>query len=459
MLNHLPHDAQTPAWRQMFQWIVNPFALMESSAQRYGDLFTLPVGDKLAPIVFIHSPHLLQEVLADSKEYETPGDRNQIFEPMLGPSSVICLSGGAHRRQRQLLLPPFHGERMRNYGQTIWEITGQVIDRWQVNQPFSVRSFMQAISMRVILRTVFGVDEGERMQQLEYWLGAMLDSITEPASVAMLYFPGFRWDLGRFSPWGRFLYQRQQVDQLIYREIQERRQASNPDRTNILSLLMSACDEVGQPMTDEELRDELMTLLIAGHETTATALTWALYWLHALPEVKEKALRELDSLGDEMTPGTVTRLPYLAAICSETLRIYPVGMLAFPRVPKTARKLMGYEIEAGTDVVGCIYLLHQRPDLYPEPKQFKPERFLLRQFSPYEYMPFGTGGRRCIGMAFALYEMQLVLARILSEVELQLLNDRPVKPQRRGLTSGAGDVRLMVLGHRALSDRALESIA
>ncbi|MBL1175890.1 cytochrome P450 [Pantanalinema sp. GBBB05] len=458
MLNHLPHDAQTPAWQQMFQWIVNPFALMESSAQRYGDLFTLPIGDKLAPVVLLHSPQLLQEVLADSKDYEAPGDRNGLFEPILGQQSVLSLSGAAHRRQRQLLLPPFHGERMRMYGQMIWDITGQVIERLPVGQPFSVRSFMQSIAMQVILQTVFGLEQGERVQRLERLVAAMLDSISSPLGVAMLYIPSFRWDLGRFSPWGRFLHQRQQIDQLIYREIHDRRQAPNPDRTDILSLLMSACDEVGQPLTDVELRDELMTLLVAGHETTATALTWALYWLHALPEVKAKALRELDSLGDQITPATVARLPYLAAISAETLRIYPVGMLAFPRVPKTAQRLMGYEIEAGTVLLGCIYLLHQREDLYPEPKRFKPERFLLRQFSPYEYMPFGVGARRCIGMAFAQYEMQIVLARMLSEVELKLINDRPMKPVRRGLTSGAGDVRLTVVGRRSLPARTLEPL-
>lgn len=459
MLNHLPHDAQTPAWQQMFQWIVDPFTLMASSAHRYGDLFTLPVGENLAPVVFIHSPQLLQAVLADGKDYEAPGDRNAIFEPILGRRSLVALSGTAHRRQRQLLLPPLHGERMRHYGQVIWQITGQVIDRWQVDKPFSVRSFMQAIAMQVILRTVFGMESGERYQQLEQLLSAMLDGISSPFSVAILYFPSLQQNLGRLSPWGKFLQQRQQINQLIYREIQERRQSPHADRIDILSLLMSACDETGQPLTDEELRDELMTLLIAGHETTATALTWALYWLHALPEVRQKGLRELHSLGNEITPSNVARLPYLAAVCSETLRIYPVGMLTFPRVPKTDQTLMGYPIEAGTTLVGCISLLHQRSELYPEPQRFKPERFLVRQFLPYEYMPFGAGARRCIGMAFAQYEMQLVLARILSEVELTLVNDRPVKPQRRGLAAGAGDVRLRVVGRRPLSERVLEPIA
>ena len=213
-------------------------------------------------------------------------------------------------------------------------------------------------------------------------------------SVSMLYFPSLRRDLGSWSPWGRFLRQRQQVDQLIYDEINERRSQPDSSGTDILSLLMSARDEAGEPMTDKELRDELMSLLVAGLETTASALTWALYWIHKLPTVRQKLLEELDSLGNQPDPSTLFRLPYLNAVCSETLRIYPIGMLTFPRVVRSPVELIGYQLEPGTVVIGSIYLTHQRPDIYPEPKQFKPERFSARQFSPYEYLPFGGGARR-----------------------------------------------------------------
>jgi cytochrome P450 len=187
-------------------------------------------------------------------------------------------------------------------------------------------------------------------------------------------------------------------------------------------------------MNDRELRDELMTLLFAGHETTATALSWALYWIHYLPEVKEKLLAEIASLGDDRDNVAINRLPYLNAVCSETLRIYPVGMLTFPRLVTEPVSLQGYNLPIGTVVIACIYLTHHRPELYPEPKKFKPERFLERQYSPYEYLPFGGGSRRCIGMALALMEMKLVLVEILSNCRLELLETQPVRAVRRGIT-------------------------
>lgn len=169
-----------------------------------------------------------------------------------------------------------------------------------------------------------------------------------------------------------------------------------------------------------------------------------MYWIHKLPNVKEKLLTELNNLGSNPEPNAFLRLPYLNAICSETLRIYPVGMLTFPRVVKSTIELQGYQLEPGTVVIGCIYLTHQRKDIYPEPKSFKPERFLAQQFSPYEYLPFGGGNRRCIGIAFAPFEMKIVLGKILTRVELSLADSRPVKPVRRGLVSGPNSVRLVV---------------
>lgn len=212
---------------------------------------------------------------------------------------------------------------------------------------------------------------------------------------------------------------------------------------------MSARDEEGKPMSDRELRDELMTLMFAGHETTATAVAWALYWVHHLPDVREQLLQELDTLGDSPDPTSIFRLPYLSAVCNETLRIYPVAMLTFPRVVQEPVELLRHYLEPGTVVVGCIYLTHQREDLYPEPKQFKPERFLNRQFSPYEFMPFGGGARRCIGEALAQVEMKLVLATILSRYQLALADKQPVRPQRRGVTlAPASGVEMVVTGRR-----------
>lgn len=455
-----PNGPKTPAIVQLMQWIADPFAFMHNCQERYGDCFTVRVGANFRPIVYVSNPQAIQEILTgDTKQFEAPGDVNEIFQPLIGEHGVITIGGDRHRRQRQLMMPPFHGERMRAYGEIISNITEQVMSEWKMGLPFKVRHSMQAISLRVILRAVFGLNEGSRYQQMEHLLTSMLDVTSSPLSASMLFFPILQKDLGAWSPWGRFLRQKQQIDSLIYAEIQERREQGDTNRTDILSLLMSARDEAGKALTDVELHDELMTLLTAGHETTATAITWALYWIHKLPEVREKLLKELDSLGEKPDNNAIFKLPYLNAVCSETLRIYPVGMLTFPRVVRSPVQLLDYHLEPGTTLVGCIYLIHQRQDVYPQPKQFKPERFLERQFSPYEYIPFGGGSRRCIGMAFALFEMKVVLAKILSNLELAPASKRSVKPIRRGLVSAPTNVRLVVTGKRQKTAKSLATQA
>ena len=226
--------------------------------------------------------------------------------------------------------------------------------------------------------------------------------------------------------------------------LRERRAELDQNRQDILSLMMAARYDDGQGMSDEELHDELMTLLVAGHETTASALTWAFYWIDRLPEVREKLLQELNTLGVNTDLSSVAKLPYLTAVYQETLRIYPIVMTAFPRIVKTPITIMGYELREGMVIVPSIYLAHHREEVYPQSKQFKPERFLERQYSPYEYLPFGGGNRRCIGMAFAQYEMKIVLATVLSEFQVSLVNKRPVRPVRRGLTLAAPAGMLMV---------------
>jgi cytochrome P450 len=213
-------------------------------------------------------------------------------------------------------------------------------------------------------------------------------------------------------------------------------------------------------MSDMELKDELITMLVAGHETTATALSWAFYWIHKLPEVKVKLLQELDSLGDNRDPLAISRLPYLTAVCQETLRIYPVVPITFPRIAKSAGEIIGYKFEPKTVLTPCIYLTHHREDIYPEPKQFKPERFLERQYSLSEFIPFGGGNRRCLGYALAMLEMKLVIATILNNYELSLANNRPVTPKRRGLTVATSNgVPLVMKGKRLIQEKEIAAIA
>jgi cytochrome P450 len=294
---------------------------------------------------------------------------------------------------------------------------------------------MQDISLKVILKAVFGLsDEGEHTENLRELVSGLLDMTGSPLSSSLLFIRSLQKDWGAWSPWGRFLKKKAQVDDILYGEIHRRRESPDPEGTDILNLLLSARDEEGNPMTEVELRDELMTLLLAGHETTASALSWALYWIHQLPSVYETLKAELEGvdLTDEMA---IARLPYLNAVCQETLRIYPIAPIAFPRlVVGRPYDMMGYRIPPDTMMVACIYLAHRRSDSYSEPDQFRPERFLNHSFSPYEFLPFGGGNRRCIGMAFALFEMKLVLATLMNRFSLKVVGDHPPKPTRRGVT-------------------------
>jgi cytochrome P450 len=457
----LPVGPKTPATLQMLSWVFKPMPYMEECAKAYGDIFTLKLQKNLPPLVFIHSPEAMQQVLSnDTKELEAPGELNNIFEYLLGKSSVILLSGAQHQRQRQLMMPPLHGERMRNYADVINDLTEKTINKQPLNQPFNVRTATQDITLSVMMQAVFGLHEGERAEKLQHLLCEILEVGSAVWIVALLYFPALKNVIGISQLWEMQQRKQDKSDQLIYEEIREQRENPDPSRTDILSLLMAARDEAGQPMTDVELRDELMTLLVAGHETTATAIAWALYWIHTLPEVKQKLLHELDSLGENPDSNAIFKLPYLTAVCNETLRIYPIGMLTFPRRVKTPTVLCGHELETGTVIMGSIYLTHNRADIYPHPKQFNPERFLEKQFSPYEFLPFGAGARRCIGLAFAQFEMKLVLAKILSGWELELADTRDIKPKRRGLVTGPDrPIQMVVKSKRQVKSRTLETSA
>ncbi|HEY9610075.1 cytochrome P450 [Allocoleopsis sp.] len=444
----LPNGPRSPRFLRLLKLIFRPLDYLDEYSQRYGDIFKVG-GDNSPPFVYVGNPQAIKEILtADPAQFHS-GQGNGVLRYLLGDNSITLLDGDRHERQRRLLMPPFHGDRLRTYSQLICDITQDVTNEWMIGKPFAIRPPMQEITLRVILRAVFGLDEGERFQQLRQLLNLVLEALGTPLSSTLLFFPSLRQDWGPLSPWGRFLRIKQQVRQLLYDEIRERRAQGDFSRTDILTLLLSARDEAGQPMTDEELHDELMTLLVAGHETTASALTWALYWIHHLPVVQDKLLHELETLGDGVDPMEIARLPYLSAICSETLRIYPIAPSTFIRILKSPMEIGGYQFEAGTALMPSIYLIHQREDIYPEPKHFKPERFLERQYSPYEYFPFGGSNRRCIGAALALLEMKLVLATIVSRYQLKLTSSRPIKPVRRGLTlAPPAGMQMVAIAHR-----------
>lgn len=439
-MNTIP-KSKTPKFLQAVQWILDPIGYMKTNFSRYGDIFEASIIlNSPGPIFLINEPKAIQYLLTHDtgKELSSPGELNKLLETLLGRQNVILMSGQQHRNRRQLIMPPFHGEHLNAYGQIIQQVTQDVVAEWTPGEILDVRSVMQKITMRVILQVVFGLNKGERYEALERLLSARLNMTATPLASVILFFPWMQKDAGAWSPGRQIRRLSAEIDALLFAEIEERRANSRVSRIDVLSLLLEAKDEQGDGLSNQDLRDELMTLLTAGHETTATALTWAMYWVHSNSDVKQKLLAELDCTSDSHNAAQLLRLPFLTAVCHETLRIHPVAMLTFTRRVEEPLEISGNRFTPGMLLVGCIYLLHQREDLYPEPQQFRPERFLERQFSPYEFMPFGGGVRRCIGSALAQYEMKIVLGTILNQIDVVLTNTHPVRPARRGVTLGQG---------------------
>ena len=403
------------------RWIRNPVDLLESSRRRYGDLFTLKfpgAGEN----VFVSDPAVIKEIFArDRRGNGMPSSRDLLLKPVLGDRSVLLLEGEEHMRARKLMLPPFHGERMRAYTDEIQEATEREISGWPQGRRFALHPSMQAITLEVILSAVFGVSEGERRDELRRRLMAILEA-GQSGKAQVLGLALMR--LGARGPYRVFERRLTQADDLLLAEIAERR--ADPglsEREDILSMLVAARFDDGSEMSDREIRDQLMTLLLAGHETTATALAWTFDLLFRHPAAERRLVEELAAGEDE----------YLTAVCTEALRVRPV-------IPAVGRRLGeplevdGYKLDVGTEVNCCIYLVHTREDLYPEPYAFRPERFLDTPAETYSWIPFGGGTRRCLGAAFATMEMKTVLRTVLTRLRLEPATDRPEPVGRRNIT-------------------------
>ncbi|WP_019500415.1 cytochrome P450 [Pseudanabaena sp. PCC 6802] len=451
----LPNGPQAPTLLQLLQLRFNPTHYLEAANRRCPNLFALKSAWNSNHLVIVNHPQALRQMFAnETTQFDAPGQLHEFFKPFLGDYSVMTVDGDRHQRQRHLLMPAFHGERVWTYGQQICSLTRSVMDGVACDRPFTARSNMQEIALKIMLEVIFGISDGKRSQRFEWLIRAIFEIFKSPVSSTLIFSTAARWDLGPWSPWGHFLSLKRELDELIYTEIADRRQNPHSERHDILALLMSACDEDGIPMSDVEIRDELLSLLLSGHETTSAILAWALYWVHHLSDVRQRLLAELDALDGDRDPKSLYRLPYLTAVCQETMRIYPVAFMTFPRVVRSPVRLLDCDLDPGTVLLGCIYLTHQREDLYPDPKQFKPERFLERQFSPYEFLPFGGGSRRCIGAALAQMTISLVLATILSNYELELVDRESIRPQVRGLLLvPSGGVTMRLKGKRSEKER------
>ncbi len=423
-MSALPPGPRGPKGLVAMRFLLRGPHFLAAAHRRYGDSFTIRLNTGRT-VVITCDPEIVKQVFTGNPDDLHAGAGNVVLKPLLGARSVLLLDGAEHLRQRRLMLPPFHGERMRAYGEAMTEIAERHVSRWPVGQPFAVHPSMQAITLEIILRTVFGVEEPARIAQLGAPLKRLLNSTDHPARLLALQFTSSE-KRGPRSPWGRVRALMAPADALIYEEIAAHREDPRAaERTDILSLLLAARDEDGDPLTDRELRDELMTLLVAGHETTATTLAWAVERLVRTPEV-------LARLQAEQREGTSS--DYLDAVVKETLRLRPV-------VPGVIRKLQRpltfgrWDLPAGVHIAPSIFLTHRRADLYPEPEAFRPERFLgEKQPGTYEWLPFGGGIRRCLGASFALYELRVVLGTIARRAQLETTTAEPEKVRRRFVT-------------------------
>ncbi len=409
----LPVALQTAIWFRRAQWF------MAQCAARYGETFTMGILHEGTWLV-LSNPEHIRQVFTGPPEIFHAGEANRILLPVLGEHSVLLLDGRAHMEQRKLLLPPFHGRRMQRYGALMADVAATEIERWPRGAPYRLRPRMQALTLEIILRTVFGIEQGQRLERLFGELRRLLDLITDPRWLLLPILMGPE-RLSRFGPFQRYI---ERVDGPIYEEIERRRAAPDLEqRDDILSLLLAAKHEDGRPMSDRELRDELMTLLVAGHETTANALAWAVERLVHNPDKLERLTAEVRA--DETE--------YLDAVITETLRLRPVISIVGRRLTEPV-EFAGWSLPAGVTLAPSVFLVHRRPDVYPNPERFEPERFLENPPGTYTWIPFGGGVRRCLGGAFAQFEMRAVLSELVRRRQLAPARPDPERVFRRAIT-------------------------
>jgi cytochrome P450 len=407
-----------PSFLQGLGWWHRPTAFMERCRARYGKRFTIRLPGQ-PPFVMISEPEQLRELFTAPPDVLHPGEGARILEPVVGRFSVILLDEAPHLEQRKLLLPAFHGDRMERLSGLMEELAEREVASWPTGEPVELHPRFQALTLEIILRAVFGLEAGERLDALRGRLTEILEFGTSPTSVN----PRLQRSFGGFGPYARFSRARDEVDRLVYDQIDERRR-SGDGRDDVLSILLDARHADGSEMSREEIRDELMTALVAGHETTASELAWAFERLTRHPGVLRRLHEEIDQgEGDQ----------YLTATIQETLRRRPVLPQAEPRLVKKPVEIGDWGYEPGVVLAASAWLVHHDPDVYPDPFAFRPERFLEESPGTYTWIPFGGGRRRCLGASFAMLEMKLAVRSALRRYTLEPARD-PERTRRRAIT-------------------------
>jgi cytochrome P450 family 135 len=416
----LPPGPGAPGWLQSSQWMFRPIEFMERCRRRYGRIFTLRLGPK-HNVTMVADPRLAKEVMAGDPAVFRAGDTNGLFRPVVGSNSILLLDGDAHMRQRKILLPGFGASHGAQFVDQVREITQDRLSTWKAGQRLRLQDEMEAISFASIMRVVFGDHSDDSHAELRRLIPDMMDRCDSPFTLM----PSFRRELAGGSPYARLMKVIDEIDAILYETIAERRADPMTQlRDDTLSLLLRAQHEDGSPLADEEIRDEVLTMVMAGYETTTSGCAWALERLMRSPDKLDRLTKEIEAGEDDL---------YLDAVVKETLRVRPV-------VPVVARHLAeaieldGYVIPAGSTVMVSIYLVHNDEETYPDPVEFKPERFLAGTPEGAAWIPFGGGVRRCIGARFAELEMKVVLTQVLATAKLRAAGRSEEGPKRKRFT-------------------------
>lgn len=437
-----------PRWMRPLNFfqagLTPPAQVLARLAARYGDPFRVSYFSR--PVTFTGHPDALRAIYTAHPDcFDVWG--GGFIEPVFGATSVVVISGDRHRQDRNILAPAFSGPAMRAYGATMAAVADEKMAQVDVGRPFHMLDVTQRITLDIMVRVVFGMQGESRIARTR---AAVLELIAS-LRVILFLFPWARRVLGGHGPWARNQRAVDALRALLLEQMRERR-ASGALGADLLGRMLAARYDDGSGMGDAEILDQLRGLLFAGHEATATVLAWTFYWLGREPAVLARVAQEIDDLGPAPAPEMLAALPYLEVVCKECLRLYP-PVVDPARVVREPFELLGYTLPAGEVLRASSALLHSRPELYPEPERFRPERFLERRFSPFEYIPFGGGARRCLGAAFAMYELKVVVATILRTHRLRLLSTEPVVHARRALSLGPRGGIAMVVQERRPSVR------
>jgi cytochrome P450 len=423
----LPPGPALPGPVQIGWWLRDPLGFLDWAYRRHGPIFTLRQPGQ--PLVLVSGAEA-NRVLFTDKRLALPGEEE--LKTLLGDRNVLLLSGAEHRERRRILMPWFTGAMLSDWADAIGEMT-RICMAAAVEtagaRAMNVRDLMQEITLNVMLQITFGSHGGETRQRLRRDVSDRMLFSSRPGAVLALWLRPLQ--RRAWGPWRRALDAQASCDRAFFAEIAAAQARQGSEHT-ILNVLVHATTEDGAPLPDADIRDELMTLMVAGHENTATALCWALYWVNRDPALRARLEAEIAALGPDPDPIVLTKLPFLDAVCQETLRLYPPVMMTLTRVPQEPIPIGGHVIPAGAAIRSSIYLTHRDPAVYPDPERFLPERFLGEKApdNKFAFMPFGGGGRRCLGANFAVFELKIILAEIIRGWSVTL-PDAPVLPVRR----------------------------